>query len=290
MQKLKFIFAGNRSFVLEELLSRNLNVIKIYVVPNSYLQKYCESKKIAFEIIQNKKHLVEDLGSIDFDVLVSNGLPVILPISKIRGASSKKFINVHPSFLPDLRGADPIPAAILFQKNSGATCHFMDETIDTGPIISQIRISMNDKLDANLLYNISFIVEREVFAQALDSNFDTSQAQSTNDSNIYYTFQNEDLQINFNEESSLIVSRIKAFNTPSKGAFFIFRENKIIVWDAEKFDDDLLFSTCKSKQVGEIIFIFKHNLIVKTRNSFVNLKEIEKINLFTVGQNLIYNE
>ena len=288
MQNLKFIFAGNRSFVLEELLFRNLDVIKIYVVPNSYLQKYCVSKKIKYEIIQNKKHLVEALCSIDFDVLVSNGLPVILPISKIRGTSSKKFINVHPSYLPDLRGADPIPAAILFQKNSGATCHLMDDTIDTGPIITQIKIPMNDKLDANLLYRISFLAERKVFGQALDSNFDSTQAQLIHDSDIYYTFRNEDLQINFNEDSSLIVSRIKAFNTPSKGAFFIFKENKIIVWDAEKFEDDLLNSDCQSKQVGEIIMKFKNNLIVKANDSFVSLKEIENIHLFTEGENVIY--
>ena len=44
----------------------------------------------------------------------------------------KKYVNIHPSFLPDLRGIDPVLGSILFKRDAGATCHIMSEKIDAG--------------------------------------------------------------------------------------------------------------------------------------------------------------
>jgi methionyl-tRNA formyltransferase len=49
-------------------------------------------------------------------------------------------LNLHPSLLPRHRGATPIPAAILAgDTETGVTLMRMDEGLDSGPIVAQIR-------------------------------------------------------------------------------------------------------------------------------------------------------
>ncbi len=60
-----------------------------------------------------------------------------------------KVINIHHSFLPAFAGAKPYHAAYeRGVKIIGATCHYVTENLDAGPIIDQdiIRISHNDSI------------------------------------------------------------------------------------------------------------------------------------------------
>lgn len=54
-----------------------------------------------------------------------------------------KIINVHPSLLPSFPGADAVGQAIdAGVKVSGVTIHYVDEGIDTGPIIAQEAVTV----------------------------------------------------------------------------------------------------------------------------------------------------
>jgi phosphoribosylglycinamide formyltransferase-1 len=47
-------------------------------------------------------------------------------------------INVHPSLLPDFPGTTPIEDALAAGvEETGVTVHFVDEGVDTGPVIAQ---------------------------------------------------------------------------------------------------------------------------------------------------------
>lgn len=53
----------------------------------------------------------------------------------------KKIINIHPSLLPNFPGVHPVRDALKASvKETGTTVHFVDEGIDTGPIISQVTV------------------------------------------------------------------------------------------------------------------------------------------------------
>ncbi len=61
-----------------------------------------------------------------------------------------KIINIHHSFLPSFIGANPYKAAYdRGVKLIGATCHFVTEDLDEGPIIEQdvIRVSHRHRLE-----------------------------------------------------------------------------------------------------------------------------------------------
>ena len=57
-------------------------------------------------------------------------------------------INFHPAPLPDLRGTGGFNVAILENHQTfGVTAHYLDEGIDTGPIIEVDRFKINLKLE-----------------------------------------------------------------------------------------------------------------------------------------------
>jgi len=122
--KNKFIFAGNIAFVLNEMINIGLNIVNIFAVKDSCLEKYLKGKGIKYELL-NDNFFIEFLISTNFNYLILNGLPYILPILKIKKINKKSgFINIHPSYLPELRGADPQPWSLLFAKDSDLKISF----------------------------------------------------------------------------------------------------------------------------------------------------------------------
>jgi methionyl-tRNA formyltransferase len=56
------------------------------------------------------------------------------------------FVNVHPSLLPRLRGATPIPTAILLGlERSGVTVMRVSAGVDAGPILAQVGEPIHDR-------------------------------------------------------------------------------------------------------------------------------------------------
>lgn len=79
-----------------------------------------------------------------------------------------KNINVHPSLLPSFPGISAIKDAYEYGvKITGATIHFVDSGIDTGPVILQetVRIEEDDTLEN--LENKIHAVEHKLYVQAL---------------------------------------------------------------------------------------------------------------------------
>ncbi|SFB23610.1 MULTISPECIES: phosphoribosylglycinamide formyltransferase [unclassified Bacillus (in: firmicutes)] len=61
------------------------------------------------------------------------------------GQYSGRIINIHPSLLPAFPGKDAIGQALESKvKETGITIHFVDEGMDTGPIIAQKKILLDE--------------------------------------------------------------------------------------------------------------------------------------------------
>jgi phosphoribosylglycinamide formyltransferase-1 len=57
----------------------------------------------------------------------------------------ERVINVHPALLPRFPGAHAIEDALAAGvRETGATVHFVDEGVDTGPVIVQERVAVQD--------------------------------------------------------------------------------------------------------------------------------------------------
>ena len=63
-----------------------------------------------------------------------------------------RIVNVHPSLLPKYPGMHAIEEALAAGETStGATVHFVDEGIDSGPIIGQVRVAIFESDTADTL-------------------------------------------------------------------------------------------------------------------------------------------
>lgn len=77
-------------------------------------------------------------------------------------------VNVHNSYLPWNRGAHACTWAIIDQTPHGATMHWIDEGIDTGPILIQRRVDIEPDDTAESLYQRTADVEVEIFKIGMD--------------------------------------------------------------------------------------------------------------------------
>ena len=265
----KYIFVGNRRFVLEEMLKLNLDV-DILVIKNTHLEKEKFLKDYKHSVISTKKELIDYIENHEFDVLISNGCPFILPISKLK---KKIYSNIHPSYLPDLKGIDPCLGSILFSRDGGATCHIMDDTVDGGPIISRVKIPYSIDLDVSLMYQLSFIAEKRAFHEALKVNFKSQIEQEKGDW-IYYSRKPEDKIIDFNESPEKIIQRIKTFNNKSQGCVFYSNEKEFKVYEANIINNKFVLDYAKNFKDLETIFAYEDCIIFKKKDHVIKFLKV----------------
>jgi formyltetrahydrofolate deformylase len=79
-----------------------------------------------------------------------------------------RLINIHHSFLPSFIGANPYQKAYdRGVKLIGATCHYVTEDLDEGPIIEQDVIRVNHSCDKEDMVRLGRDVEQSVLSRGL---------------------------------------------------------------------------------------------------------------------------
>ena len=79
-----------------------------------------------------------------------------------------RLINIHHSFLPSFVGANPYQKAYdRGVKLIGATCHYVTEDLDEGPIIEQDVIRVNHSCDKDDMVRLGRDVEQSVLSRGL---------------------------------------------------------------------------------------------------------------------------
>lgn len=282
---MKYVFVGNRGFVLEEMLANGLDILMVIVMHNTYLSKSISNYDVPFKIIATKEEMLSILNSISYDILISNGCHFLLPINQLRKAI---YVNIHPSFLPDLKGYDPNIGAILHQRDGGASCHIMDMGIDTGDIIAQEKIEVSKDLDVKLLYQLSFLAEKNVFKKALSLKFKPQLKQPVKNDTITYRRSEKDMTINFKEKNDLILSKVKAYNNLSIGARFYFNNELFKVFNADIIKNKYLYKSFQDANNLEIVLSYEDNIVFKKENLFIRFSRIVgNMNILKTGSNLL---
>jgi methionyl-tRNA formyltransferase len=179
--------------------------------------------------------------------------------------------------LPDLRGVDPVIGAILFQRDSGATCHVMDDGIDTGAIVSQVRIPYSDDLDVATLYQLSFVAEQMAFKQALECQFSPLRLQCPASDNINYRRKPEDRVITFSEPNKLIFNKIKAFCNKSQGCQFTAAGGTFVVYAARTFHNQFIRQAMSSIEDGVVYFLYENSIVFKKDGEIIQFQQLSHI-------------
>lgn len=83
-------------------------------------------------------------------------------------AFPQRILNIHPSLLPAFPGLEPQRQALEHgAKFSGCTVHFVDETLDAGPIIAQAVVPIEGSDTAETLGARILREEHRIYAEAV---------------------------------------------------------------------------------------------------------------------------
>lgn len=271
----RFVFVGNRRFVLQEMQRAGLEMAAVIAIAGTHLERDLERGEVKglvdYATVSSKAELLNLLAHTQFDVLVSNGCPYILPISQLPPAC---YVNIHPSCLPDLRGVDPVIGSVLYARDAGATCHVMDEGIDTGSIISQVRIPYTEDLDVTTLYQLSFVAEQRAFRQALEKDFLPQHPQVADPNDIYYRRNLADRTITFREPNELLLRKIKAFNNRAQGCEFSLNGSRFRVFSATRMRNPFLTELLTEVDEGVVAFSYENSIIFHKDGEILRFMDI----------------
>ena len=211
---MNIIFFGTPYFAayhLEELTNSSYNIVAVVTTPDtqkgrgrkihpSPVKELALSKNITVlqpntmedqDFIKSLKDLKPDL----FVIVAFRKLPIHIWKIAIKGA-----INLHTSLLPDYRGSAPINRVIINgEKHTGVSTFYIDDKIDTGDILLQKKILLNNQITAGELHNILMQEGSKLLLKTLKelNKIIPRKQQVLEKTNIAYKIKKEDLRINW---------------------------------------------------------------------------------------------
>ncbi len=138
--------------------------------------KFAQEKKIKTAFVNHREFSLRE----DFDKKVSeeiekSGAEIVCLAGFMRLLSGwfvtrwfDRLINIHPSLLPEFKGADAVGDAIKAgAKKSGCTVHFVREEMDSGPIILQAEVEVAASDTKEILAAKILKEEHRIYPEAL---------------------------------------------------------------------------------------------------------------------------
>ncbi|NKB46238.1 MAG: methionyl-tRNA formyltransferase [Legionellales bacterium] len=283
---MNIVFAGTPAFAvpcLQALIDSDHQIMAVYTQPDrpagrgrrltasavkqlalQYQLPVCQPTRLSDEMIQSTVAQHEA----DLWVVVAYGL--LLPPSMLTlprwGA-----INVHASLLPRWRGAAPIQAAILAgDRQTGITIMQMDEGLDTGAMLADVRCTiepqeigqtLHDKL-AKLAPSILLEVIDQLSKEAL-----VAHAQEERLATYAAKITKQMARIDWRQSAEQIDRQIRAFN-PWPVAFSDIAGQTVRIYQAQPLDQ-------QTTKAGEILHVSTAGIIVACGTGCLQLQQIQ---------------
>ena len=127
---------------IEVVIANNANAYALERAKKHGIEGICISPKDYENREAFNTAFLDKLNSYQVDLVVLAGFLVVIPPQMI-AEYRNRIINIHPSLIPSFCGTGyyglKVHEGVLARgvKVTGATCHFVDEGTDTGPIILQ---------------------------------------------------------------------------------------------------------------------------------------------------------
>ena len=131
------------------VISNNKNAYALQRAEEKGIPNVCVSPKAFASRAEFNQALLDTVDQFQADLLVLAGFLVVIPEMMIE-AYRNRIINIHPSLIPSFCGTGyyglKVHEAALARgvKVVGATVHFVDEGTDTGPIILQKAVEVEE--------------------------------------------------------------------------------------------------------------------------------------------------
>tara|TARA_B100000945_G_scaffold305969_1_gene292963 strand:+ start:961 stop:1881 length:921 start_codon:yes stop_codon:yes gene_type:complete len=279
----KIVFMGTPEFAvptLEALKNSKNEILAVYSQPASRAnrgQKLFDSKigslakKLSLNL-RTPKTLDNDteykfFNSLKPDIGVVVAYGQIIP-KKFLSIPKFGFINVHASLLPKWRGAAPIQRSIMnLDKETGVSIMKIVEKLDSGPVLHQDKIKLNENIDSLTLSKLLSQLGAKSLMNAIEKieNNNANFIEQNHDQATYAKkITKNESEIIWDQNANLILAKINGLN-PNPGAWFKYKNERYKVWKAKISNESGL--------QGSTI---DNNLTIACKDKSINILEIQK--------------
>jgi len=204
------------------------------------------------------------------DVIIVAAYGLILPQAVLEFPRHGA-VNVHASLLPRWRGAAPIQRALLAgDRDTGVSIMQMDAGLDTGPVLLQKKIPIQDDDTAGSLHDRLAELGAGLMVQALDA-LEAGGLKATPQPDEGATYaakvDRREARVDWRESALTVNRRVRAFN-PSPGAETRVRGVELKIWRC---------STAAGRgPPGEVLSVSPSGLCVACGQDVVLVAEVQR--------------
>ena len=151
------VFVSGSGSNLQAIIDAGIESANLAVVlsnkPDAYALERAINNNIPVEVVDHKEfgnreafeaEIMERLGKYSIELVVLAGFMRVLTPFFV-GKFKHRIINLHPALLPSFPGIHSAKQALDYGvKFTGCTVHFVDDGVDTGPIILQSVVPIAD--------------------------------------------------------------------------------------------------------------------------------------------------
>lgn len=244
----RIVFMGTPEFavpVLDTLTQTTHNIVGVFTRPDqpagrgkqlyaSPIKQFAQERGLAIfqPATLRQPENVAPLRDLAPEVIIVAAYGLILP-REVLAIPPRGCVNTHASLLPRHRGAAPIPAAILAgDAETGITLMQMDVGLDTGPILAQRAIPIDDADTTGTLTPKLARLAAELLIETLPRILGGEiipRSQDESRATMFKTIRKEEGRIDWTRPAVEIAPRVRAFNPwPSAFTFWNGAQLKIL--------------------------------------------------------------
>tara|TARA_Y100001970_G_scaffold229615_1_gene284866 strand:- start:1716 stop:2642 length:927 start_codon:yes stop_codon:yes gene_type:complete len=284
---MRVAFMGNPSFAissLESILQSRHHVIAVISNPPKPMgrKKIIKYTEVGSYAIKNDLELIE-LSSFDNDdiykKIVSLKIDIFVVVAfrilpeKYISIPRYGSINLHASLLPQYRGAAPIQWALMNgEKTTGVSVFQIEKKVDTGKIIYQEKVDINESDNFESLSNKLSNLGAEILIEALN-NIESGEANLFEQDDALSTkapkISKKMLRIKWEWSAVKINNWVRGLS-PKPGMNAIFRKNKI------KIIKSVVTDKLAKGLVGKVSNVNKSLLEIQTGSGLLSIKELQQ--------------
>ena len=177
-------------------------------------------------------------------------------------------LNIHPSLLPEYRGAAPVQRAILDgRKRTGVTVFRLAQAMDAGEILAQSEIVINDSENASDIYARLAVIGSSIALEALSKNELTFTPQNDELATYAPKISKTDFILSFSFSAERFVNTVRALDM-SGGAFVTANSKRLKIWRASVRRD------IKPGDSGQVMSV-EGNPVISCSDYCVELVEVQ---------------
>lgn len=174
------VFVSGSGTNLQAIIDSNIEAANLAVVisnkPDAYAIERAKNHDIPVEVVSHKEfdtredfeaEIIGRLEKYNIELVVLAGFMRVLTPFFV-GRFKNRIVNLHPALLPSFPGIHAAKQALDYgAKVTGCTVHFVDEGVDTGPIILQAVVPIDDSDTEDTLLEKIHKEEHRIFPEAV---------------------------------------------------------------------------------------------------------------------------